>query len=368
MKHPTTTLHNRSVKRLLICLSLSLILVTVQCQTKRVLFLGNSYTSANNLPKMTSDVATSVGDILIFDSNAPGAYYLGDHVINTVSVNKIKTGNWDYVVLQDQSLSHASQAGFYPFSKASYKLDSIIKQSNLCVQTLFYITWGRKNGDNYFNGNTNTIENRTYYQMDSTIQLNYMFEADSLKAMASPVGAVWRYIRRNYPAIELFDTDGSHPSQAGTYAAACCFYTALFRKNPALISFNAGLSAVDAANIRNAAKVIVYDSFLQWNIGKYDYLVNGACSTSLENLSDNSAVTIFPNPFSLHTNIQTTIPFHNSTLTLLNSVGEAVKQIDNISGPTITLLRDNLPSGLYFLRLTKDNAYFSISKLVITDH
>lgn len=361
-------LYRHRIKKLLTVIVFSFLLFTVQGQTKKVLFLGNSYTSVNNLPKMVSDIASSVGDSLIFDSNAPGGYYLGDHFISTVSVNKIKSGNWDNVVLQDQSLSHASQPGFYPFSKASYKLDSIIKKFNLCAQTLFYVTWGRKNGAPYWDGNTNTPGTWSYYQMDSAIQLNYMLEADSLRAMASPAGAVWRYIRRNYPAIELFDADGSHPSQAGTYAAACCFYTALFRKDPSLISFDAGLTAIDAANIRNAAKVMVYDNFLIWNIGKYDYLINDVCLTSIQDLSNNSSVNIFPNPFYLQTTIQTTTFFQNSTLTLINSFGQIVKRLENVSGQQITLFRDNLPNGLYFLRLTEGKSnYFSLIKLVITD-
>ncbi len=32
-----------------------------QSQTKRVLFLGNSYTAFNNLPQMVADVALSTG-------------------------------------------------------------------------------------------------------------------------------------------------------------------------------------------------------------------------------------------------------------------------------------------------------------------
>ena len=129
-------LYLQRIKKLSIVWVFSFLLLTVQGQTKRVLFLGNSYTSVNNLPQMVSDVAASVGDNLIFDSNAPGGYYFGDHLINTVSVNKIKSGNWDYVVLQDQSLSHASHVGFYPFSTASYKLDTLIKKFSLCAQTL----------------------------------------------------------------------------------------------------------------------------------------------------------------------------------------------------------------------------------------
>ncbi len=58
-------------------------------QTKRVLFLGNSYTYANNLPQLLADIASSTGKTLIFDINAPGGYYLGQHLTNSTSLAKI---------------------------------------------------------------------------------------------------------------------------------------------------------------------------------------------------------------------------------------------------------------------------------------
>ena len=57
--------------------------------TRRVLFLGNSYTSVNNLPQLISDVALSAGDTLMFDSNTPGGYQLLDHNIDSVTISKI---------------------------------------------------------------------------------------------------------------------------------------------------------------------------------------------------------------------------------------------------------------------------------------
>ncbi|HTN18196.1 MAG TPA: PKD domain-containing protein, partial [Chitinophagaceae bacterium] len=72
-----------------------------------------------------------------------------------------------------------------------------------------------------------------------------------------------------FPGIELYDADESHPSQAGSYAAACCFYTALFRKNPIAISYNYTLSTADAADIRTAVKAVAYDSMRYWHLGQY---------------------------------------------------------------------------------------------------
>ncbi len=239
-------------------------------QTKRVLFLGNSYTYVNNLPQLIADVAASNGDSLIHDSNTPGGYTLQGHSTNTTSLNKIMQGNWDFVIMQEQSQRPSfplSQVQSDVFPYAQY-LDSVINANNTCVETMFYMTWGRKNGDS---GNCLSWPPVcTYSGMDSLLRLRYMMMADMNDAVVSPVGSVWRYIRNHYPNIDLYSPDESHPSAAGSYAAACSFYAAIFRKDPTQITFDFSLNATDAANIRTAAKEVVIDSLAQWFISTYD--------------------------------------------------------------------------------------------------
>ncbi|MFN0189441.1 MAG: T9SS type A sorting domain-containing protein [Bacteroidia bacterium] len=83
--------------------------------------------------------------------------------------------------------------------------------------------------------------------------------------------------------------------------------------------------------------------------------------------SANTSINIFPNPFSSSTNLQSDQFFNNATLTVYNSIGQQVKQIKNISGQTVIFKRDNLPVGLYYIRLTLDNKVFFTDKLIITD-
>ena len=78
-------------------------------------------------------------------------------------------------------------------------------------------------------------------------------------------------------------------------------------------------------------------------------------------------ITIYPNPFSTQTTIRPGKLLKNATLTVNNCLGQTVKQIKNISGQTVTLHRDNLPSGLYFVWLTEENRTIAAGKLVITD-
>jgi Secretion system C-terminal sorting domain len=75
----------------------------------------------------------------------------------------------------------------------------------------------------------------------------------------------------------------------------------------------------------------------------------------------------FPNPFVSSTTIQTIDNLKNASLTICNAYGQIVKQIKNISGQTVALSRDYLPSGLYFIRLTEENKIVVVEKLIITD-
>jgi len=79
------------------------------------------------------------------------------------------------------------------------------------------------------------------------------------------------------------------------------------------------------------------------------------------------AVSIFPNPFSLQTTLQTDHYFYDATLTVYNSFGQLVKETKNISGYAVTVFRDNLPNGLYFIQLTESGKIISSQKVVITD-
>ena len=74
---------------------------------------------------------------------------------------------------------------------------------------------------------------------------------------------------------------------------------------------------------------------------------------------------ISPNPFGQQTIIRSESYLNNADLTIYNSFGLALKRISNISGLTIILNRENLPSGLYFLRLTQNNKDVANEKMVI---
>jgi PKD repeat protein len=267
---------------------------TVNNRKYNVLFIGNSYTYVNSLPQITKDVAASVGDTLDTDSNTIGGYTFEMHLQNAVTLSKIEAGGWDYVVLQEQSQLPSFpieqvDTEVFPYAK---RLDSLVHAFSSCGRSMFYMTWGKEFGDTSNCASWPPV--CTYDGMDSLLRLRYMMMADSNNAVVSPVGAVRHYIIEHYPSIALYVSDQSHPTEAGTYAAACTFYTAIFRKDPSLITYNFTLSDSDAAHIRLAAKLVAYDSMAYWHIGQYEpkaqatYTITGN-SVSFTNISTNAS-------------------------------------------------------------------------------
>ena len=324
---------------------------------KRALFLGNSYTSVNNLPQMVADIAASVDDTLLFDSSTPGGYTLQGHSSNATSLSKIASGNWDYVVLQEQS-----QYPSFPISQVetevfpfAHFLDSLINAKNSCVETVFYLTWGRKNGDASNCASWPPV--CTYSGMDSLLNMRYRMMADSNKAILSPVGAVWKYIRQNFPSIELYQSDESHPSIAGTYASACSFYATLFRKDPTAITFNSTLSAKDAADIRIASKLVVYDSLKNWHIGEYDPVANFTYSISNGNQVDFTNSSLNATNFNWNFGDGGTSISNNPTHTYLIKGTYKVQLISNkcdIFDTTFQTIKITMPVGVDETTLTND--------------
>ena len=249
----------------------SFLLLTVVCliyisglfgQSYKVLFIGNSYTEVNNLPQMVADVAASNHDTISFQSYTPGGCTFQQHVSGAASY--IQTGGWDYVVLQEQSQLPSFPIGqfmneSYPYAQ---QLCEMIRQYNPEAHIVFYMTWGRKNGDQ---------QNAVYYPplgtyegMDSLLYARYMMMAQDNHAWVSPVGYVWHCIRDQYPSIELYAADESHPSLAGTYAAACSFYTVFFQKDPTQITYETSLDHATTQIIRDIVKENVFDSLARW--------------------------------------------------------------------------------------------------------
>ena len=281
------------MKKLFFCAGLVCFANLLHAQT-RVLFVGNSYTAVNNLPQLTADCALSIGFAgmpMEVASSTPGGTTFQMHTTNTTSQSLINQGNWDYVVLQEQSQLPSFPDGqvaaeCFPFAA---QLNDQILAADSCTETVFYMTWGRQNGDASNCASWPPV--CTYEGMDSLLNLRYRQMAIDNQAILSPVGALWKYIRTTYPEINLYSTDGSHPSLEGSYAAACSMIAVMLRTDPYLITYTSTLDPVVAEKIKLAAQEVVFNNLMEWHVGEYDpaVLVNTA-SNGLTLQLDNQSV------------------------------------------------------------------------------
>lgn len=111
---------------------------------------------------------------------------------------------------------------------------------------------------------------------------------------------------------------------------------------------------------------ITINGFMDGDV--YYIYLNSQNTLSAENnaFSDND-LSVYPNPFSFSTTLQTDRYLQDASLVLYNSLGEQVKRIQNLSGQSIDLYRDNSPSGIYLILLMQDNKIIERGKLIIVD-
>ena len=258
-------------------------------QTYDVLFIGNSYTYYNDLPDMLSKISSSFGDSIFHDQNTPGGYSLFAHSQDQLTIDKINQQNWDYVVLQDQSQRPSLSPAYVSTAVFPYaqQLVDLIYQNYNCSEPLFYMTWGRKNGD--LTNCVNYPPVCTYLGMQERLRDSYISMGINNNATVSPVGIAFKNAIALDSTIELYNNDNSHPSIYGTYLAACVFYSTIFKKSSIGSLFvPSAISASDALFLQQIASSTVLDSVLTWNIfnSNFSYSVNGT-SVDFLNISSN---------------------------------------------------------------------------------
>lgn len=249
---------------------LVLVCQVAHAQRTDVLFIGNSYTYVNDLPNSFRLLALSLGDTVNVASSAPGGYTFQGHCGDPATLGAISSQPWDFVVLQEQSQLPSfpiDQVEELSFPYAAQLVDSILA-NDICTQPVFYMTWGRQNGD--ADNCVTWPPVCTYEGMQALLRERYLQMAFDNAAFAAPAGVAWKHVREQLPMLNLYAGDGSHPSVAGTYVVANTMYATLFRSSTVNSSFTMGLPADTALLIRQIASVTVLDSLATWNIGVND--------------------------------------------------------------------------------------------------
>ncbi len=263
-----------------------LLAATAQAQQTSVLFIGNSYTGVNDLPNTFRQVALSLGDTVTTSAQTPGGYTLNGHATTPATINAIESQPWDFVVMQEQS-----QLGALPFDITDTELGAVqlvaaIEENDECTYPVFYMTWGRQNGDDLNCPDFPFM--CTYDGMQLGLRNNYVALAEENDAYVAPVGVAWKRVRDTQPGINLYNPDQSHPSVEGTYLAACVFYCTLFQQSCTGASFISSLAPDIAATLQGIASSTVLDSTTTWNLdvpNGTDATIDGSSSDAWNNVT-----------------------------------------------------------------------------------
>lgn len=248
-------------------LLLTLSVYSLSFSQSSVLFIGNSYTYVNDLPIMFQTLSGNLNKTVTVDSKTNGGFTFQNQWNDPVTYSKIHQQEWDLIIIQGQSQEPSfpvSQVNSATLPFAESLADSVYASSD-CTNLMYYMTWGRENGDPQWDS-INTFD-----KMNQRLVNAYMRFADSTDAMVSPVAIAWKYVRDNNPSIQLYSGDGSHPSLAGTYLIACTFFAAVFQETPVGATYLAGLDQATATILQNAAANTVLNDLNLYGLHPIDY-------------------------------------------------------------------------------------------------
>ncbi|MEM1451908.1 MAG: DUF4886 domain-containing protein [Planctomycetota bacterium] len=235
-------------------------------QTTDVLFIGNSYTARNDLPALFEGLCAAGGHAVSTDRSTPGGNSLGapqsngsNHASNPVTLGLIASRSWDVVVLQEQSTIPTIPYGLANWmTPGAQTLANAAIASSADVRVVMYETWGRRDGGQFTWAGRTSPFFPDFDAMQTALTAGYESCGNAIGAEIAPVGQAWRRARQSFPSIELFAVDGSHPSPAGSYLAACVFYGRIIGESPSGLGFTGSLTASDANVLQDVANLIVF--------------------------------------------------------------------------------------------------------------
>ena len=204
----------------------------------RILFIGNSFTQRNDLPGMLAALAASAKPARRVETGRviANGMALKTHWTRGEARELIRKKKWDFVVLQEQSTRPLKNPGLMHEYVRLFNGDIAAAGA----RTALYMTWARRDG----------------FDRQDELADAYTGIGRELGAVVVPVGMAWKRALAGDPSLVLHDRDGSHPSPAGSYLAACVFYAALFSESPIGLTTDVpGMNGEDAALLRRLQDV-----------------------------------------------------------------------------------------------------------------
>jgi hypothetical protein len=219
-----------------------------------VLFIGNSFTYFNNMPRLVEAISESVdGPRIKTEMVAIGGARLEDLWKQGSALTAIRKGHWDYVVMNEQSALGGGivngekrvgdPANFFKYAEL---FDTEIRKAG--AKTVILMTWKDKNDPALIQNELDSAFWEFAKKIPGGVLLSHVSEA-------------WFITRRKAPEIDLYFADNHHPSQEGSYLLACTVYATLTKHSP-----EGAVAKVEGAPVDEESGMVL--------IGKTKTLVN----------------------------------------------------------------------------------------------
>ena len=186
-----------------------------------ILFVGNSYSFG--MPKAFAEICAEHDQPIRIGHSTYGGWSLSQHVKNKPTLEKIRQGNWDVVVLQEQS----QIPSYKPRHRNPMMLPAVKKLADEARAAgaipILYQTWGRLHGDQQ------SIPGDTSAAMSARLAAGYQAASEAAGGLVIVhVGDAWAKEIAAGRGEPLFLDDGSHPTSVGNHLTARVFYNSIF--------------------------------------------------------------------------------------------------------------------------------------------
>jgi len=174
----------------------------------RLLFLGNSLTYTNDLPGLVKEKALQRGWKIRADVIALPNYAIIDHWVDGKAKDKIATGKYDFVIVQQGPSSQP--LGRQLLIEGGRKFAELCREKG--ARLCYFMVWP-------------SVEH--FSTFDALIS-NHEEAASINGALLFPVGKVWKAYIDTTGQYDYYGKDGFHPSEKGSSVAAEVIVDCLF--------------------------------------------------------------------------------------------------------------------------------------------
>lgn len=221
--------------------------------TKRVLFIGNSFTYYYGTAFMFKEIARTEGHQVDAVIGVKGSQSFAEHLTLEMSLDAIKQGGYHYAFLQDTSPNPAiyAEKGTKAILNACNQINALTLNYSPSCQIVYERTWACPYSNYRGYGSYDKLD----YLLKTGIEM-LQREVDC-DVIVSPIGLGFRVARGEN--INLLHTDDRHQNRAGAYMKACINYLTVYNSRFTAGVSDCGVEATLAKSIRDIAERVVFE-------------------------------------------------------------------------------------------------------------